>query len=177
MRGDQRMGRFSIDYETMSNDEGTVDDLRIPVGNQVEWYIWDPNALAENSSTWVDPVYDTSNETVGGGIQWNSALVLPVISARVNRGDNEPNERGFYTVDTMSLTVAVADLNRLIPSMITDPTDHIKDMIVFQNDVYRPTRVAPRGLYANRYAVVSIDCNQVNSEELVNYPQFQSYAN
>ena len=41
MRGDQRMGRFSIDYETMSNDEGTVDDLRIPVGNQVEWYVWD----------------------------------------------------------------------------------------------------------------------------------------
>jgi len=65
----------------------------------------------------------------------------------------------------------------LIPSMVTDPTDHIKDLIVFQNDVYRPTRVAPRGLYANRYAVLSVDCNQVNSEELVNLPQFQSYAN
>ena len=39
------MGRFSIDYETMSNDEGTVDDLRIPVGNQVEWYVWDLVAL------------------------------------------------------------------------------------------------------------------------------------
>jgi hypothetical protein len=34
----------------------------------------------------------------------------------------------------------------------------------------------PRGRYKERYSVVTIDCNQVNSEELVNDPQFQTYA-
>lgn len=178
MRGDQRQGRFKIaTYEEMSNDEGIVDDLRIPVGTQVDWYVWNTTELITNLSAWVDPIYDTSNETLGGGIQWDPAVTIPVISAQVQRGDNLPNERGFYTTDTMRLIVAVADLNRLLPDVIDNPTEHIKDFIIYLDDVFRPTRVAPRGRYAERYSVVTIDCNQVNSEELVNYPQFQSYAN
>ena len=177
MRGDQRQGRFKIDYEISSNDEGIVDDLRIPVGNTVHWWVWDPTALTTNAATWIDPIYDVSNQTTNQGVRWNSPFDLPVISAQVERGDSTPNERGFYTVDTMRLVVAVADLNRLLPTMVTDPTSHIKDHIIFQNDVYRPVRVAPRGLYANRYSVVTIDLNQINAEELVNYPQFLTYAN
>jgi hypothetical protein len=44
--------------------------------------------------------------------------------------------------------------------------------VVFQGKVFVPTRVMPRGRYKERYAVVTIDCNQVNEEELVNDPQF-----
>jgi len=36
--------------------------------------------------------------------------------------------------------------------------------------------VNPRGRYKERYSVVTIDCTQVNAEELVNDPQFQQYA-
>ena len=84
------------------------------------------------------------------------------------------NERGYYTTDTLRLVVAVADINRLLPAMITDPAQHIKDRVVFHDLVFVPTRVLPRGLYKERYSVVTIDCNQVNAEELVNDPQFQS---
>jgi hypothetical protein len=84
------------------------------------------------------------------------------------------NERGYYTTDTLRLVIAVADINRLLPAMITDPALHIKDRVVFHDTVFVPTRVLPRGLYKERYSVVTIDCNQVNAEELVNDPQFQS---
>jgi hypothetical protein len=60
--------------------------------------------------------------------------------------------------------------------MISDPSKHIKDRIVFQGFVFVPTRVNPRGRYKDRYSVVTIDCNMVNSEEMVNDPQFQQYA-
>jgi len=92
------------------------------------------------------------------------------------RGTNVLNERGFYTTNTLRLVVAVADILRLLPGMMDDPNMHIKDRCVFQNGVYVPTRVLPRGLYKNSYAIATIDMNQVNEEELVNDSQFQQYA-
>jgi hypothetical protein len=92
------------------------------------------------------------------------------------RGTNVMNERGFYVVDTLRLVIAVSDVGRLIPSMLTNPNQHIKDRIVFQNEVFVPTRVLPRGRYGSNYSVITIDCNLVNSEELVNDSQFQPFV-
>lgn len=172
MRGSKVQGRFKVDFENKSMEEGMVDELRDPVGTEVDWWLWDPNALAANYPTWVDPIYDVSNQEDGKGRRWNEPFKVPVIMAQQLRGTNIMNERGFYTTDTLRLVIAVADVNRLIPAMITDPSVHIKDRIVFHNSVFVPTRVLPRGLYKDFYSVVTIDCNQVNPEELVNDPQF-----
>jgi len=177
MRGTKVQGRFKIDFETKSMDEGMVDELRDPVGNEVDWWLWDNAALQADYETWVDPIYDVSNQTDGQGRRWNEPFKFPVMLAQHQRGSNTLNERGFYTVDTLRIVAAVADVNRLLPNIITAPTLHIKDRIVFQGAVFVPTLVNPRGLYSTRYSVVTITCNQVNSEELVNDPQFQSYAN
>ena len=174
MRGNKVQGRFKIDFETMSMDEGIVDELRDPVGTQVDWWVWDPTALADGYETWVDPIYDVSNQEEGQGRRWAEPFKMPVIMAHQLRGTNVMNERGFYTTDTLRLVIAVDDINRLIPEMIDNPNSHIKDRVVFHSSVFVPTRVLPRGLYKERYSVVTIDCNQVNPEELVNDPQFQS---
>jgi hypothetical protein len=174
MRGNKVQGRFKIDYETTSMDEGIVDELRDPVGTQVDWWVWDPTALADGYETWVDPIYDVSNQEEGQGRRWAEPFKMPVIMAQQLRGTNVMNERGFYTTDTLRLVIAVDDINRLIPEMIDNPNSHIKDRVVFHSNVFVPTRVLPRGLYKERYSVVTIDCNQVNPEELVNDPQFQS---
>ena len=158
-------------------DEGIVDELRDPVGTAVNWWLWDASALAEDYENWVDPIYDVSNQTDGKGRRWNDPFEVPVIMAQQIRGTNVMNERGFYTVDTLRIVIAVADVNRLLPALINDPNVHIKDRVVFQGEVFVPTRVLPRGRYKERYSVVTLDCNQVNPEELVNDPQFQSYAN
>ena len=177
MRGTKVQGRFKIDFENKSMEEGMVDELRDPVGTEVDWWTWDPNALAANYANWVDPIYDVSNQEDGKGRRWNEPFKLPVIMAQQLRGTNVMNERGFYVVDTLRLVVSVADVQRLLPVMLTNPNEHIKDRAVFQNEVFVPTRVLPRGRYANFYSVITIDMNLVNAEELVNDPQFQNYAN
>ena len=96
--------------------------------------------------------------------------------AQLTRSTNVMNERGFYVSDTLRLVVNVGEIERLIPGMMTNPSSHIKDRIVYRNQVFVPTRVLPRGIFANSYAVVTIDCNQVNPEELVNDPQFSFNA-
>ena len=177
MRGSKVQGRFKIDFENKSMEEGMVDELRDPVGTEVDWWTWDPNALADDYSDWVDPIYDVSNQGDGKGRRWNDPFKLPVILAQLLRGTNVMNERGFYVVDTLRLVVAVADFDRLLPNLVSDPNPHIKDRAIFQEQVFVPTRVIPRGRYANFYSVVTIDMNRVNPEELVNYPQFLDYAN
>ena len=174
MRGSKVQGRFKIDYEKSSMEEGVTDELRDPVGTEVDWYVWDENALLADYADWVDPIYDVSSQESGKGIIWRDPIKVPVIMGQQIRGTNIMNERGYYTTDTLRLVVAVADINRLLPAMITDPALHIKDRVVFHDTVFVPTRVLPRGLYKERYSVVTIDCNQVNAEELVNDPQFQS---
>jgi hypothetical protein len=48
--------------------------------------------------------------------------------------------------------------------------------VVYRGEVFVPTRVLPRGSFGNRWAVVTVDLNQLNHEELVNDPQFQRFA-
>lgn len=177
MRGTKVQGRFKIDFENKSMEEGMVDELRDPVGAEVDWWVFDSAGLVANRDTWVDPIYDVSDQTVGQGIAWLQPIKLPVIMAQQLRGTNVMNERGFYTVDTLRIVTAVADINRLLPSVLADPNTHIKDRVVFQGEVFIPTRVLPRGRYANFYSVVTIDLNQCNPEELVNFKQFQDYSN
>jgi hypothetical protein len=177
MRGSKVQGRFKIDYENLSINEGIVDDLRDPVGTKVDWWVWDQAYLDANPTEVYDDIYDTSSQVDGKGRRWKEPFDMPVIMAQQLRGTNIMNERGFYVVDTLRLVISVADINRLLPAMVGDPSTHIKDRVVFQNEVFVPTRVLPRGRYKDNYAVVTIDCNLVNAEELVNDPQFQAYAN
>ena len=172
MRGNQVQGRFKVEFEHKSIDEGIIDELRDPVGTTVAWWTWDPNALAADYDNWVDPIYDVSNQEDGKGRRWNDPFDMPVVMAQQLRGTNVMNERGYYVTDTLRLIMAVTDVQRLIPGMLTDPNAHIKDRIVFQDGVFVPTRVLPRGRYKNNYAVITVDCNMVNAEELVNDPQF-----
>ena len=177
MRGSKVQGRFKIDFEHLSINEGIIDELRDPVGSTVNWYLWDAQFFADHPEEVVDDIYDVSSQQLGMGRKWKNPFEVPVIMAQQLRGTNVMNERGFYTVDTLRLVVAVADFNRLLPQLVDNPNPHIKDRVVFLGEVFVPTRVLPRGRYANFYSVVTIDCNLVNSEELVNDPQFQAYAN
>jgi hypothetical protein len=177
MRGSKVQGRFKIDFENKSMEEGVVDELRDPVGTEVDWWVFDQNYLETHPTDVYDDTYDTSNQEAGKGRRWKTPIKLPVIMAQQLRGTNIMNERGFYVVDTLRLVVSVADVNRVLPVMLTDPNTHIKDRAVFQGEVFVPTRVLPRGRYSNFYSVITIDMNLVNSEELVNDTQFQTYAN
>ena len=174
--GTNASSRFTMDYEARSMYEGIAEDLGGTVGQQVDWFRWQDYYVDANYMDGVDDTYDTSNSVAGKGRRWMLPFKLPTVMAQLIRSSNVMNERGFYVTDTLRLVLNVGDAQRLIPEMMTNPSAHIKDRILYLGEVYVPTRVLPRGSFGNRWAVVTIDCNQVNPEELVNDPQFQRYA-
>ena len=175
MRGSKLQGRFNIDYEAKSMYEGIGEELGGTVGVEVDWFRWQEYYLDENFDTIVDEIYDVSKQSPGEGRRWMLPFKMPVIMAQFVRGTNVMNERGFYTTDTLRLVINAGDADRLLPTLLTDSNQHIRDRIVYRGEVFVPTRVLPRGHFGYRWAVVTIDCNQVNPEELVNDPQFAGY--
>lgn len=176
MRSSDVQGRFNIDYEAKSLYEGMAEDLGGTVGTEVDWWQWSQSYLTDNYTSVVDDIYDVSSSVVGGGRQWSTAKKIPVVMAQLVRSTNVMNERGFYVTDTLRLVINIDTLIEYLPDVVDNPSAHIRDRIVYRGEVFVPTRVLPRGAFGTRYAVATIDCNQVNPEELVNDPQFQSYA-
>lgn len=169
-------GRFSIDYEAKSMYEGIGEELGGTVGVEVDWLRWQNYYLNDNYDTIADDIYDVSSSVAGEGRRWMLPFKMPVVMAQFVRGTNVMNERGYYVTDTLRLVMNVGDVQRMIPSLLTDSNNHIKDRIVYRGEVFVPTRVLPRGSFGYRWAVVTVDCNQVNPEELVNDPQFTKYT-
>lgn len=174
--GTDRNSRFGLDYESKSMYEGMAEEIGGTVGQEVDWFRWQNYYLEENFNTIVDDIYDVSSSVEGQGRRWMLPFKMPSLMAQFVRGTNVMNERGFYVTDTLRLVLNVGDVQRLLPSLITDPNNHIKDRILYRGQVFIPTRVLPRGSFGYRWAVVTVDCNQMNPEELVNDPQFQRYA-
>lgn len=168
--------RFNIDYEAKSIYEGMAEELGGTVGVEVDWMRWSNSYLDDNVNTVVDDIYDVSSSVPGQGRRWALPFKMPVIMAQFVRGTNVMNERGFYVADTLRLVLNAGDVQRMVPSILTDSNNHIKDRIIYRGEVFVPTRVLPRGSFGYRWAVVTVDCNQVNPEELVNDPQFVRYA-
>jgi hypothetical protein len=156
--------------------EGIGEDLGATVGTEVKWYIWSDSYLQNNYTSVVDDIYDVSSSIETKGRVWTKNLQMPVLMAQLIRSTNIMNQRGFYVTDTLRLVINVDDVVNILPDMMINPNLHIKDRIVYKNQVFIPTRVLPRGHFGDRYAVLTIDCNQVNPEELVNDPQFLQYA-
>mgnify|MGYP000231611389 CR=1 FL=1 len=169
-------GRFDLDYEAKSMYEGIGEELGATVGVEVDWMRWQDYYLEANYNTVVDDIYDVSSSVVGGGRRWMLPIKMPVIMAQWVRGTNIMNQRGYYVTDTLRLVLNVGEVQRFLPSLLTDSNTHIKDRIIYRGEVFTPTRVLPRGAFGYRWTVVTVDLNQVNPEELVNDPQFQKYA-
>ena len=176
MRGTKLQGRFNMDYESKSMYEGIAEDLGGTVGVEVDWFRWQEYFFKENYTDIVDDIYDVSSSVPGKGKRWMLPFRMPVVMAQIIRGTNIMNERGYYVADTLRLVMNVGDVQRMLPGLITEPNAHIKDRIIYRGQVFVPTRVLPRGSFGYRWAVVTVDFNQVNPEELVNDPQFQPQA-
>lgn len=176
MRGAKLQGRFDMDYEAKSMYEGIGEDLGGTVGVEVDWFRWQEQYVDTNYTEIIDDTYDVSSSVPTKGKRWMLPFKFPVVMAQFIRGTNVMNERGYYVSDTLRLVINVGEVNRFLPSLLTDSNSHIKDRIVYRGEVFVPTRVLPRGSFGYRWSVVTIDCNQLNPEELVNDPQFQKYA-
>ena len=160
MRGGNVLGRFDPEFEVKSIYSGISQDLQRPVGQEVLWYLFDPDA------TTIDPIYDTGAQT--GGRVWKAPFALPVVNAYVFQNEMYQNDRGFYTVDTLRLFINFADVERYIPDLETNPDVHMKDRCVFRDQMYAANRIFPRGQVDYDYMMLTVDLTQVKPEEQVN---------
>lgn len=177
MRSSKHSGRFDLDYESLSMYEGIAEDLGGMVGQLVNWFRWQDYYLEDNFGVVADDTYDVSSSKTAEGRRWMLPFKMPTVMAQVTRGGNSFNERGLYTTDTLRLVINVGDIKRLLPNMVGDnPTDFLRDRVEYRGQVFSPIRINPRGAFGNRFAVVTIDLTEVNSEEMVNDPQFGRYA-
>jgi hypothetical protein len=160
MRGTHGLGRFDAEFEVKSIRRGISRDLQRPVGQYVEWYIYDRDASGS------DPVYDVGSPSVGR--VWRVPFRVPVVNAEVYQANLFQNDRGFYTVDSLRIVINFDDMVRLIPSLETHPDDHLVDRIGYRGSVFTPNRIFPRGQVGFEYMGVLVESTQVKPEEMVN---------
>lgn len=177
MRGEIHEGRFDINHETESMYEGMAEDLQKMAGFQVDWFHWDENYALDPDHDFIDPIYDVGSDVEDEGKLWKQPFKLKCLSLHLVRGGNVVNDRGFYSTDTMSITVNAGEIRTKIPEILrNEPNQYMKDRVVYRGQVFYPVRINPKGAFRHRWAVVSIDFMELNSEELVNERQFLLYA-
>jgi hypothetical protein len=181
MRGERREGRFNINHERGSIISGTSQEIVRTVGYEIDWWFYDQEA------TLVDDIYDVGRNT--GGRRWLGPNTIPTVNATIYQGVTVQGDRGFYNTDVLRITINMDIIDGSVVSgsespvipelkyLPTNPDTYLRDRVVFRNQVFTPKQITPKGIITDDYTLFSIDCNQVNSEEMINDPQFQVYAN
>jgi hypothetical protein len=172
MRSYSPGGRFDADFETDELLIGVDTDLKNPVGTSALWYIYDP------INTVLDPIYDVGQDITGGvgGKAWTGPFTIPVVRAVIDQGEARTSAVGFYNADTLHLTFNIEDVQKYAPNIIIRPDTNNRDRIVWRGQVYRPFSIQERGIIAERFTILSVDCIQVMPEEMVNDAQFFTSA-
>jgi hypothetical protein len=162
-------GRFTADFETDAIQDGIDWDLKNPVGTICQWWKYD------STQTTVDPIYDTAGADYGRA--WTGPFALPVVRSIIKQGQVPQSERGFYNTDTLHLTLNLRDVEAIDPNILQNVDLKNRGRIVWKNQVYRPFGVQERGIIAERFTLLVVDCIQLSPEEMQNDPQFLTYAN
>lgn len=166
-------GRFTSDFEAKAISSAINMDLKEPVGSSVLWYIYD-----DVNST-IDPIYDVGDNisSLGNtGKIWHGPYTVPVVRAVINQGNSKVSQAGFYNADTLHLTLNSKDIESIAPGTMMNPDDQNRSRVVWKNEVYRPFNVQQRGIISEGFILLSVDCQQVMPEEMVNDPQFLSFT-
>ena len=181
MRGERVEGRFNVQHERGSIISGTSKEVVRTVGYDIEWWFYN------STTSVVDPIYDVGSNS--GGRRWDGPHSIPVVNAALFQGVTVQGDRGFYNTDVLRVTINMDVIDgsslsgsdsQIIPELRylpTNPDSYLRDRIIFRNQVFTPKQIFAKGIITDDYTLFSIDCNQVNAEEMINDPQFQQYAN
>lgn len=163
------MSRIDWRSELDNIYEGMAQDLQDPVGQTVDWYLYD------STSTTVDEIYDVG--AIPAGRKWKAPKFLPVLGAIKLEGEEVQNDRGFYVLDTLQVIFSSDAAQKSgLGDIIYRPDQHNVDRLVYENKVFGIDNVRVRGVLKAGYAVCAAQCRQIKREELVNDgPQFQPF--
>jgi hypothetical protein len=160
MRGHNALGRFDAEYEVKSIRKGITRELEKPVGQYIDWYLFDSEASES------DPIYDVGESS--GGRVWKDPIRVPIVNGFIYQDDQYQNDRGFYTVDTLRVIINFDDVIRYLPGLDSAPDQHLLDRIEFRGSMYIPSRVFPKGQVGYEYMGLLVEALQIKPEEQVN---------
>jgi len=166
-------GRFTSNFERNAISAAIDVDLTRPAGTSALWYIYDQ----VNSE--IDPIYDVGDNLSrmdASGRLWRGPYTVPVIKAVIGQGNTKVTEAGFYNADTLQLTISSQYIEAIEAGTMMNPDDQNRSRIIWKNEVFRPYLAQQKGIINENFVLLSLSCQQVMPEEMVNDPQFLSYT-
>lgn len=167
-RVDFKRGRFSVGAETRSIEKG-LRGYQSVAGDVLEYWRFHRELSA------VDPVYD---EATGYGKVYHGPYTLPVLHVVHLQGDDlSGGDQGFYTNDTLTASAGFRQLARTGLTRLDIRTNaYLRDRLVYDQKVFRITRMTALGQIRRQDLIVAIDATQVKPDELVDDTQFAPWA-
>lgn len=167
-RADFKRGRFGIGLETRSIEQG-LRGWQALTGDLVDYWRF----VRQEATT--DPVYD---EGSGAGKVYSGPIALPCLHVvHLQGGDMAGGTVGFYSSDTLTVTVAFRQFQRT-GMYLADVRDemYLRDRMTYDRKVFRLTRITALGQIQRADLILQIEGAQVNADELVDDAQFGAWA-
>jgi len=163
----RKQGRFSVDFEINEINAGLRGQQQA-FGDTVNYYVF------EKEESTVDDIYD---EGTGGGKVYNGPIPLPVLQVTHLEGGADNGENGFYSNDEVHFTLTFDEFTKTgMQAADIHPANYLRDRIVYDDIVFRVTKVEILGQIRRRDIIVAVDGTQVKGDELVNDPQFKRWS-
>ncbi|MER5754287.1 hypothetical protein [Streptomyces sp. NPDC002088] len=163
----KRYGRFNANYET-TDIMATLRGRQAEVGERVQYYRF---SHADSSG---DDLYD---EGTGQGKVFIGPYRIPALHVIHSQGGAQDTPQGLYAVDNLSITASFDALRKMgFSDQDIDHRKYLTDRVVYDDKVFRVMSIAVLGQIQNRDIIVSVECVQVNPDELVNDAQFARWS-
>lgn len=165
-RLDHKLGRFSPAYEAREFGGAMLGHFQ-NWGDWCEYYRYQDDRSAEHD------VYDEPTAT---GRWFRGPLRLPVMSMVREEGMPYNRDAGLYWTDTAFMTIPWAGLVRAgLWTMDVDHAAYVKDRVVYDDRVFRVSRIQIHGQIRRRDMTGVITANQMKPAELRTDAQFERW--
>lgn len=166
-RLDRKRGRFNIDFETNEIMAG-LRGAQAVGGDYIDYYRFDSEDSAK------DDIYD---EGTGAGRTYVGPVDLPVWHVMHMEGGQDVEEAGLYYRDSLHVTILFDTFQKVGLTQADLVHQHyLRDRIVYNDKVFAVTKMDVMGQIQQRDVVISVDAEQVRSDELVGDKQFARWS-
>lgn len=164
---DWKRGRWGAELETQKIGDA-LRGWQPAFGDIITYYRFD-FASSEESN-----IYD---ESIGTGRHFKGPVEVPVLHVIQTMGEDELDERGFYTNDTISVTCGFRQLARTgLQWVDLRNGSYLRDRFAYNDKLFRILGMATQGKLVRSYLIVEVTAVQLKTDEIADDAQFSQYA-
>ncbi|WP_063728983.1 hypothetical protein [Streptomyces sp. RTd22] len=165
-RADWKRGRFSATEESERIDRGLRAWQR-HAGDVIAYWRYSHTRSVSHD------IYDEGDE---GGLAYDGPWAVPVLHATHTEMGDQEGDRGFYTVDTLEVSAAFAQIQKIGITQADIHNDwYLRDRIAYDGRLFRITQMSILGQIRRQDVLVSITAVEVKPDELTADAVFAQY--